>query len=465
MPTTLRASLHYGLAIGLLVVCLPERAAAFGWKELTVLHSRSTGADVFAVDSDDSVTHVWQSTAAGTWGGFEALGGTAVDVAAVALGTNRFEVFALVNDGSVSRNAQKPNGKWTGWQALGGGGEVRRLIASKTKAGRFELFGVGLDDAVWHRWRKGPNGKWSDWESLGGAVKQLAAAESSAGLEIFGVGTDDGVWHRKPNGEWENLNGIAKDIAVGRLPNGGMEVFVVGVDDNICYSRRDKLDAGWSPWEGWGNPGSHVAVGEAKPGVLDVFVLGLEATVARKTRPKPTTEWSDWEKMDRLSPLDVTFAGEATMSIPEFNVTESRNVSLGIRFGVDRSRLEITSFPAIETKRFDTPLGKSRSTVSLAAGSSGTFDARSGRVAVPLTLKFDQSLDVPLVEEDADVALDLSTDSEGGAALDWASGRIALAADGKFNGRGSVNPLRNKACHIVIAGALDPLPERSTSKK
>jgi hypothetical protein len=98
--------------------------------------------------------------------------------------------------------------------------------------------------------------------------------------------------------------------------------------------------------------------------------------------------------------------------------------------------------------------------VTLAAKSTGTFDSSSGRIAVPLTLKFDQSLDVPMVEEDGDVALDLSTDAEGGSALDWASGRIVLAADGKFTGRGAVNPLRNKACHVVISGVLDPMPAK-----
>jgi hypothetical protein len=462
MPTTLTSRLHHYLTIGLLL-CLPEHAAALGWKELAVVRSRSKGPDLFAIDSDDSVKHSAQTAASGSWSGPEALDGIAQDITAVALSANRFEVFVIGSDGSAWRNAQKPNGKWGGWQSMEH--EAKRLVAGKTKAGRFELFAVGADDAVWHCGRKGPNGRWSSWQSLGGGAKQLAVTEGSGGFEVFIVGLDDVVWRKTPTTDWESLGGVAKDIAVSRLPNGGIDLFVIGSDDAVYHKQRDTRDAGWSDWENWGSLSTRLSIAEAKPGVAELFVLGSDDAVWHRIRSAPGAPWSDWQRIDRLAPLDVTFAGEATMSIPELNVSESKAVSLGIRFSVDRRQIEITSFPPIETKRFDTPMGKSRSTVSLASGSTGTFDSSSGRVAVPLTLKFDQSLDVPLVEEDADVALDLRTDAEGGSALDWASGHIVLAADGKFKGRGGVNPLRNKACHVVISGVLDPLPERNGSAK
>jgi hypothetical protein len=458
MPTTLTLRPHHCLTIGLLLLCLPEHAAALGWKELAAVRSRSQGPDLFAIDSDDSVKHVSQTAAAGTWRGPEALDGIAKDITAVPLSANRFEVFVIGSEGSAWRNAQKPNGKWGGWQSMDH--EAKRIVAGKSKAGRFELFVVGADDAVWHSGRKGPNGRWSAWESLGGVAKQLAVAEGSAGFEVFVVGLDDAVWRKTPTTDWENLGGVAKDIAVGRLPKGGIELFVIGTDDAVYHKQRDKLDAGWSDWESWGSVSTRLSVAEAKPGVTELFVLGNDDAVWRKARSGPGAAWSDWEKIDRLGPLDATFAGEATMSIPELHVSQSRNVSLGIRFSIDRTQVEITSFPPIQTNQFDTPMGKSRSTVTLASGSTGTFDVGSGRVAVPLTLKFDQSLDVPMVEEDGNVALDLRTDAEGGSPLDWASGHIVLAADGKFTGRGTVNPLRNKACHVVISGVLDPLPEK-----
>jgi hypothetical protein len=109
------------------------------------------------------------------------------------------------------------------------------------------------------------------------------------------------------------------------------------------------------------------------------------------------------------------------------------------------------------TKRFKTPFGSSKSTVSLIRADEGGYDAGSGRVAVPVTLGFDQSLDVPVVDEDAELTVELSTDAPGGARLD-ASGHVALAGEGKFRGRGGMNPLEGKPCRIVISGTFDPRP-------
>ena len=165
------------------------------------------------------------------------------------------------------------------------------------------------------------------------------------------------------------------------------------------------------------------------------------------------------------SPLDATFSGEATVAIPELHVSESRKIELGLRFSADRRRVDITSFPPIETKRYNTPLGGSRSTVSLRKSSPGTFDPQSGAIAIEVTLHFDQSLDVPMVNEDADTTLVLKTDAAGGSALDSKTGQITLAATGSFQGKGGVNPLRGKSCEARIAGTLSPPNPTSTKPR
>jgi hypothetical protein len=438
-------------------LCLPRPAAAFGFKELTVKRYRSVGPDVFAIDNDDSVKHLWQTDKSGKWGGSEALGGTAQDIEAVDLGNGRFEVFVVGTDGAIWHDVQRPNRKWGGWQSLGG--EAKRLTVEKGKAGRFELFVIGNDDAVWHNSRKGPTGRFGGWERLGGEAKQLAAAASSRGMEIFVIGSDDAVWRSSNLGkDWESLGGEAKDIAVGRLPSGGLELFAIGSDNAVWHIRQDPAGSKWSEWESRGGEATRLSVSQSKQAGFELFVLGPDNAISRQAQTQPFVVWGEWKKVNEASPLDTTFAGLATMGIPEFKVSESRDVSLGIRFSVDRRDVQITSFPPIETKSFNTPFGSSKSTVTLIGGGSGTFDPNSGQIAIPITLHFDQSLDVPMVQEDADVSLELKTDAEGGSPLDRASGRITLAANAQFHGSGGVNPLRNKACSVVISGALDPLP-------
>jgi hypothetical protein len=77
---------------------------------------------------------------------------------------------------------------------------------------------------------------------------------------------------------------------------------------------------------------------------------------------------------------------------------------------------------------------------------------------LPITLQFDQSLDVPLINEDLRAAFDLRT-APLGAALDRESGTVALAADSTFQGvGGGVNPLAELAVSVVISGTLNPVP-------
>jgi hypothetical protein len=62
---------------------------------------------------------------------------------------------------------------------------------------RLDLFVVGTDNAVWHKWWDGSS--WGGWESLGGSVFSEVSAVSWAAnrLDLFAVGTDSAVWRKK----------------------------------------------------------------------------------------------------------------------------------------------------------------------------------------------------------------------------------------------------------------------------
>jgi len=94
---------------------------------------------------------------------------------------------------------------WGGWESLGG------ILQSTPKAvawsaNRLDVFGVGTDYALYHRWWDGSS--WGGWESLGGILESPlngprlatnsvdAVAWAANRLDIFGVGTDSALYHR-----------------------------------------------------------------------------------------------------------------------------------------------------------------------------------------------------------------------------------------------------------------------------
>ena len=93
------------------------------------------------------------------------------------------------------------------WNALRAEGDEFRRVRFKadfTSApdavswdeGRLDIFGVGTDSAMWHRWWDGS--AWGGWESLGGVLESPpdATAWAANRLDIFAMSTDSALWHR-----------------------------------------------------------------------------------------------------------------------------------------------------------------------------------------------------------------------------------------------------------------------------
>jgi hypothetical protein len=54
---------------------------------------------------------------------------------------------------------------WHPWESLGGQlAPASAPAASSWGADRLDVFAVGVDDAIWHRWWDGT--RWVDWERL-----------------------------------------------------------------------------------------------------------------------------------------------------------------------------------------------------------------------------------------------------------------------------------------------------------
>jgi hypothetical protein len=437
-----------------LAVCAPASARVALQSELASVARAGGGSDLFVVDRDQTIKHYFRNDQRARWSGVEQLDGLARDIAAIDLGDGRFEVFVVGTDGNLWSNRQLDRALWTGFRPTQL--PCKQVAVARTDAGRFELFVVRPDGAVARSVRTGADGVWSSWQNMGGVATQLAAAAAADGsVRVFVVGGDGAVWTSdSASVAWHSLGGKVSDVSVGRAADGGMVVYAVA-ERGALWQRR-ALDAGsrFGAWEAL--PGSAQRIAAAGGGAGHrLFALGRGVSELDPASGELRTL-----AIDNL-PLEATFVGMATMEIPSLDVTQRKHVRIGVRFSADRKRVRVTSFPAFTTLAFDTPFGKSQTTVSLKSGGSGTFDPETGKLDLQLTLHLDQSLDVPFVQEDADVALALSSDGERGVPIGRGAGQaqVQLAASSRFVAAG-LSPLDHKTCHVTIAGGF-PFPARA----
>jgi hypothetical protein len=175
------------------ILTSPPKAVAWGPNRL----------DVFSVGADSSLVHRWWDGS--VWGGWESLGGIiSSPPEVVSWDENRLDVFAVGTD-SAMYHRWWDGSSWHGWEDLGG------ILQSTPKAvawapNRLDIFAVGADFAMYHRWWNGT--AWGGWESLGGILATPpngprlslnaidACAWAANRLDIFVVGTDSAMYHR-----------------------------------------------------------------------------------------------------------------------------------------------------------------------------------------------------------------------------------------------------------------------------
>ncbi len=177
------------------VLTSPPKAVAWGPNRL----------DIFGLGVDHALWHRWWGGS--SWGGWESLGGTLTSQPeVVSWDEGRLDIFAVGTD-SALWHRWWDGSSWGGWQSLGGVLESPPKAVSWS-ANRLDIFVIGTNSALWHRWWDGSS--WGGWESLGGVLEaQLgtvgsgddrarvdAVAWAANRLDIFGVGMDSALWHR-----------------------------------------------------------------------------------------------------------------------------------------------------------------------------------------------------------------------------------------------------------------------------
>jgi hypothetical protein len=146
--------------------------------------------------------------------------------------------------------------------------------------GRLDVFGVGENNDLLHKWF---DGSWSETESRGGTLGNqfLSAVSSTAGrLDVFGVGENKDLLHWSFDGSWRGPESLDAGMWTNSRPSavssntGRLDVFGVGENNDLLHKW---FDGSWRETESRGGTlfafTSPSAV-SSSAGRLDVFGVG-----------------------------------------------------------------------------------------------------------------------------------------------------------------------------------------------
>jgi hypothetical protein len=209
---------------------------------------------------------------------------------------------------------------------------VTSVCLGKNEDGRLELVATSRDDGssdtVWHAWQLTASGDWKGWHQFGKPASgdlfsRPAAIQHAvdARLEVFVIGGDDAVWHRwqlvKNDGwsPWSSLgkpNGQAHtgSLVVALLPDSRLGAFATAGGAVWQTSQQQPLiTSGWRTWSPLGQPGSgqagDLALVVNPDGRLQLFTPELDhddavRAIWHRYQTEPMSEdWSDWKPLGK----------------------------------------------------------------------------------------------------------------------------------------------------------------------
>ena len=218
--------------------------------------------DIFMTGTDGALYHKWWDGS--QWGPsattFEFMGGEILgDPTVASWDHDRLDVFVIGTDEGLYHKAWDGT-RWypsvTDYENLGrpstGSGLARNPVVNSWGHDRLDVFIVGTDGALYHKWWDGSN--WgpsvSDFEFMSGGITRDPAVVSwdHDRLDVFVIGTDGALYHKAWNGsQWspsvtgyEFLSGyIISNPAVASWDHDRLDVFVIGGDGALYHKAWD----------------------------------------------------------------------------------------------------------------------------------------------------------------------------------------------------------------------------------
>jgi len=167
--------------------------------------------------------------------------------------------------------------------------------------GRSEIFGLGYDNQIYHKWVNHDN-SWSNWVSLGGsfATGVQAVRNIDGRLEVFAMGKDDQLYHNFQTSSgspfqdsWIPLGGpFSGSPSVLLNSEGNIVVFVRGKISRSLMYNHQVHNATAVFWAGWSNLGGILTSGPSAvltaESMIHVFVRGVDKGLFESVKCLPT---------------------------------------------------------------------------------------------------------------------------------------------------------------------------------
>jgi hypothetical protein len=242
---------------------------------VAVANNQDERLEIFGVGSDHQLHHVWQTAPNSGWSAWASLGapGPGIQIGdprVVKNADGRLEVFLLAADQKVWHIWQTaPNNGWSGWASLGG---PAASIANgapfigNNADGRIEVFVTGDDGGIYHIWQTAPSNGWSAWAQL---LAPLAGVQffglgglnnnQDGRFQLFFIGSDGALWtlsQSAPSNGWGEvrfLDGAPPGEAIdgdqipasGLNADGALAAFVAGADGNVWQISQSSPGGTW----------------------------------------------------------------------------------------------------------------------------------------------------------------------------------------------------------------------------
>ena len=257
----------------------PARASQ--QKRIVVGRNKSGNPDVFYLDGNNAINYQYWNGAGWVWGRF---GGYAKDLSIVTWPDGREELFYIgTNDVLYHRWQTAPNSGWSGEQVFADV-RARSVSAARWGWGAVDVFWVGTGNHIAHKYAA-PGKPWSAPLAMPGLAKQIVAETNADGrMQVFYIGTNDALYTNWWTGSgWSGeaaLGGYAQQITVGKWGNGRLEMFYIGLTNRRIYHNYQAAPNG-------GFVGEHDFGGYAKDlttatwgnGLLELFYVGTNDAI------------------------------------------------------------------------------------------------------------------------------------------------------------------------------------------
>jgi hypothetical protein len=264
------------------------------------------------------------------WGEF-LFGGSGKQIVIGQNADSRLEVFYVgTNNDLYHRWQLTPNGLIWSAETRFPSDSAQQIAVGRNADGRLEIFYVGTNNDLYHNWQVAPNGGWAgETRFPGDSAKQVAVGNNADGrLEIFYVGTNNDLYHNwqvAPNGAWAGETRFPSDsaqqIAVGRNADGRLEIFYVGTNNDLYHNWQVALNGNWAGETRFpSDSAQQIAVGRNADGRLEIFYVGTNNDLYHNWQVAPNGGWAGETRFPNNSAKQVAVGANASGALEIFYV-------------------------------------------------------------------------------------------------------------------------------------------------